>query len=448
MNTVYDKFLQLIMAFIVVEAILGGAGRLFVFKGLSLRMILYIIAVLFLFLTVVRERRLKAFYFDNKNIFVFLVMIFLMILALSGINGYFLHNNSLGEVIGDITGYVSFVLLFIYNFTIRDREDIKRIVNVVVVTIVLQAAIIIVIHYFIGFKFIDVESFNKTLQYLHIGAFTNLPAGAVRIFFKSSIYLQIGFTLLAYMYSSDEYKSSRKYIAISLVLVTYAAFLTYTRAFWLGAAVSFIFLIITGSVKKTGKIIAVSVAGFLIMTSISYVVYGDLRTIGSAIGRFGYLPQFSAKVTSQPGKKETSMEKIEDISANYRSELKHYMGENIKRSPVLGSGLGVIIKEIQTASRSEYMYLDILMEMGAVGLLMYLSIFAAVFIRWFKLRSESLDMNSKRRLDAMISALVGIMTTTALNPFLNNPIGITYLVILIAALNSYTKRGLHYNIYN
>lgn len=437
------KFLRYIIYFIIVEAILGGAGRIFAVKSLSFRMILYILAFAVFGLIVIIDRRQVFSRLRRMDTNSILIILFGLWIILTAAHGYFISKNSLAQVVGDVTGYASLALLILFSFTFDNKLKIDFIMKLTAFSIVIQAIALLIIHYLLGFGVLYFDTMNNILQGLYIGHLANVYPGAIRVFFKSSVYLQIGFVFLVALLSHERNKQRRILLYIGLILVSYAVIISFTRGFWLGAVIAAVLYLMCRQVKDVLKTIAVIICGVVVMIGLSAAVYGNFNVAYSLASRVG----INVKVPSAVKEKKTATpeadSEVEDLSAEYRQKLTATMVKRIESDPVVGDGFGVVLKDIgQKQSRNEYMYLDIIMEQGVIGLALYMGLFLVMLKQWLDIRKRCYDKSKLYILDAFMVSLIGLIITSGINPFLNNPIGITYLIMCVSAIKVYREENL------
>ena len=439
------RILQILTYVVIFEAILGGAGRVIAFGPISLRMILF--SVTFLLIIV--------YYFYNgndfkrvirSNTYVKIILIFFAYIIFSAIYGCVFQRHGLNLVIGDITGYITLFLVFLFNITVNTKDDVKRICRSIVLATSIQAIAIVVIHYVSGFNIQYTNNINLSLQKLYIGSLATIYPDSIRIFFKSSIFLQIGFILALVVIYKEKNKRKLYLEYVGLILISYATILTFTRGFWLGLIIGFIILIVCNKPRYFTKTILILVLGLAIMFGLSFATYRSTNLMVSIASRAGIVktgssgPEISSLNKDTSGTADSS--EGQDVSASYRDKMNVYLSEYIRKSPLIGNGLGTVISELkQTISRNENMYLDIWLEMGVIGLVLYLSIFISIFKNWIDIRKKNISDPDIIYLDALVATLAGVMITTAINPFLNNPIGITFLLCVIASINVFKNHS-------
>lgn len=435
-----EKCLRFMLYIIIIETILGGAGRLFVFHSLSIRMMLYGISFVLLIINLFIKR--KSILKRQYNIEIKIVILLAVYLLFSSINGYVFSRNSLGQVVGDLTGYSSLAMIFIFTYIVDDKIEVDFIIKLISICIIIQAIIILGLHYLLGMGILNFNGLNDLLQNLYLGNLSYIEPDSIRIFFKSSIYLEVGFVFILDLILKEKSKKIKWIYTISLVFVGYAIILSFTRGFWISAFILVVMYGIFNYSKNLFKTIGCVVIGMIIMFGVTFLDFGNSNVFYSTILRTGV--HLSSEVTT--GKNVVKTHNIPksdegvDLSLAYRDKLKKAMFTHIEKDPILGNGFGVVLKEIgQKESRCEYMFLDIIMEMGIVGFCIYISIFVSIFIKWIKIKIRSGKLASKNSLDVIIIGLIGIMITSFSNPFLNNPLGIIYLLFVISAINTYRK---------
>lgn len=429
-------YLRFLIYIIIIEAILGGAGRYFALGSLSIRMILYAITFSVFIICLIKDRKKVTVSLRTMDINLVLVILLGVWIVFSALNGYFISKNSLSEIVRDLTGYASFGLVFVFSYAFDNKKNVNFIVKIISISVVIQSLAILLIHYGLGIGVLEFNSFNKVLQSIYIGNIGIIAPDTIRIFFKSSIYLQVGFILLLEMITRETYKKKKIVMYIALVIVSYAIILSFTRGFWIAAFVTTFIYIILKKPKRIFKTIGIVLCGVVLMLGLSVVAYSNINIVYSIASRAGLINVKQDVAT----KKIVTIksDEVVDMSLDYRKKLKSAMFSRIEKRPILGNGFGVILNEIeQEQSHSEYMFYDIWVEMGAIGLGLYIAMFVALFIKWLKIRRSQFNINELHFLDEYIIALIGVIITSTLNPFLNNPIGITYLIIVICSINIY-----------
>lgn len=428
------SLLRILSYLIIIEVILGGAGRFIAFGPLSIRMLLYGVAFFILFICVLGDFRNAIRKFNLKDINVKLILIFSVWIGICAIRGYLVSKFSLHDIIGDVTGFVSLALIFLFMYALDDKKYIRTVTNIIIAAVTVQGLAIMLMNFGIALGVLNFEGLNKLIDDLYMGAMAWIYPGSVRIFLKSSIYLQVGFLLALGMLVNETSKKKRRLLYISLIIVGYSIILSFTRGFWIAAFITTLLLFIKKPVSFI-KPLGITIIGVIILLSLNMASFRNVNIAHSIIARTGIVHADTTKIAEEGSKNIVSNDAVDEAS-DYRVALKAAMVKQIKKTPILGTGYGIIFSQVhQEVSHSEYMYYDIWVEMGLIGLLLYIGMFITMGYKWLKIRIERRDINKNNYLDEYIFAFLGVAITTSVNPFLNNPIGITYLVLVIWAIN-------------
>lgn len=432
------NYLRILLYIILVEAILGGAGRYISFGSLSIRMCLYGVVLIIFALCIVLDKRSIIEKFNLKDSVSIVIILFWCWIIFTAFNGYIISNNNLSQIKGDITGFVSLALVFVFCYAFEGKKYNATLVKIIGISVVIQSFFIVFIHYGLELGFLNFDYINLLLQNLNLGALGKVVPNTTRIFLKSSIFLQVGFIMLLGLLMKEKLANRKRIIYIALVLVSYAIVLSFTRGFWVAALVTTIIYISYNGYRNFIKPFIIILIGVFMLIGLSCSITKNTDMIFSVIARTGIVSIDKEKVINDEAVSTTN--DIAEDSSEYRVKLKEAMKKNIRENPIIGQGFGVVFTDIgQEISHSEYMFYDILVEMGMVGFILYLSIFAILIKKWIIIRKTPIINLKNGYLDELTIGLLGIAITSSFNPFLNNPIGITYLIIVVSSINVYWK---------
>ncbi len=125
----------------------------------------------------------------------------------------------------------------------------------------------------------------------------------------------------------------------------------------------------------------------------------------------------------------------EIVSDQYRQYTLSAMLAKIKISPIVGNGLGAVIKY---RDYNEFFYLDVMMKMGIIGLLLYLApafLCGYWFFREIKYLRRGPPYNIQMLLVGVIVAgFLAVCIFSFFNPYLNAALGIMMYSFGIAAV--------------
>lgn len=441
----------------VFECVIGGSGRWLEIGSLSIRMILFVLAFFATFPKVFRNWK-----YLTKNLQIIATVVFGVWLIICAVVGY-LAENKFGFIISDITTFISLSLFPGFLVTMGNKKSIGRLLKVVFCASVTLSVITIGMHFCLA-KW-DGNTINVINGYMNehsLGGMAALNTGMYRVYMRSQIFVQIALIYGIWLIH-NETAINRGVAYVCEGIQLFALILSYTRGFWLGFAVSAGVLLVLEikSWKLFMRVLAASLVCALLFVGVSGLLYSGPKVLVEVVNRFDpslivlsgnskatEVSESEATVQTEatdPSESNSSQETnihtevsiINEGAANLRRESLRLMCQRILDAPLLGNGLGANLDGLRTDGRTEYMYLDVLMKTGFIGLALYLLTFFG-YVAWCSFRRVK-DIVCNHTADTMlgsivIAAYVGITVTSAFNPFLNNPMGITVLMITITAL--------------
>ena len=103
--------------------------------------------------------------------------------------------------------------------------------------------------------------------------------------------------------------------------------------------------------------------------------------------------------------------------------------ENIRKSPIIGLGLGAEISS-RPEGLNEYIYLDVWSKAGIVGLVLYFVPLLWIFLGIWKNREE--DICTRREKCVWVAVLLGFMAYSYFNPYMNGSMGVIFYCCTMA----------------
>jgi hypothetical protein len=209
---------------------------------------------------------------------------------------------------------------------------------------------------------------------------------------------------------------------LGLVVVLATAYLSHTRGIWFGIVLGVVMLVVPGPIARHR---------------------GVVRRFGTAILGFGLLVAFV--VNSDPelgGRAIRSVVGTGELSGALRYEQAPQLYAGIKLHPWLGSGLGATLPSGYVRSRDspwsfELSYLQLLFQLGAVGLVAALAAPTAAIIRCIR-SAPRLHGEAQARAQVAVAALVGLLFASGSNPYLMTSVGTLALAIGLALASAAT----------
>ena len=442
---------SLLMA-LMAECTLGSSGRWLAIGGVSIRMLLF--ALCFVATLPALCSRLRQ---TMRRPHVALAILFGMDLAAMAVVGW-RHGNALAFVKADVTSFLTLALLPGFLATVNTKKRVERLMDCLFVSACALALVTAITHYALAFLTDEqTAALSEWLTSTSMGGLFTLTTGVQRVYFKSQMFLQVAILLGAYKITRSSVRvRTALYLCEGLLL--FACILSYTRGFWLGLAISACLLLVFDA-REIGTYLKALGAGavvFCALMLVSWAAYGapkaavevvhrfdpNLIVLSADLGEKDRTPD-SPKQSPAPSGQET-ISKENRIAVELREQSLRGAYAEIARHPLLGAGLGKNLDDIRADGKIEYTYLDVLMKMGAVGLVLFLLTFfwpvIEYLIAWARGLKKWIDAPERLLLATMTAGYLGVAITSAVNPFLTNPMGIMLLMLLSAAMQCYLKK--------
>jgi hypothetical protein len=143
------------------------------------------------------------------------------------------------------------------------------------------------------------------------------------------------------------------------------------------------------------------------------------------------VPSENGESSVQPKNHNTdkTQPEVNDVSVNARMEFIAASKEILVKpvNLILGTGYGAEIAGRITGL--EMSFLDILIEQGLIGLAIWGFLFLVIYFNYYIAYKKGYKLTT---LDiSLMAAFMGILLLTNINPFINNPIGISFFLVLL-----------------
>lgn len=402
-----QKQLSFLAIIVVIELVLGGSGRLITFGSFfSIRYILFFITVLYFILNCIFNN-----YKIKKNMFYFDIILFFYVFTFAIANGIF-SGYEIADVIKSSQGYLYLLIYFPISLLIDNIQKSKQIFRIIIncaVVLSLVSITIFVIYYFDSTKYSLFTPILDKLDYGYIAYRGGLPA----VFLKTSPFIAISFVLLLVHYIN--LKKERNLVnTLKLSILLFGIIATMSMGIWIGTFVGILLTILLakGKNKVFGLAIVILLMGFAYYLSSDYI---------------------SASITNRLSSNDSSfiikLDQFFMLVKNWINRL------------IFGNGFGIEITFLtelgkRTMINFELFWLQLLVNMGLIGFVIYLKIFIKSIYYSFK-KNNSISFKDSLHIKSLIIGLVVLVIISSVNPFLNNPIGIGYLVIVMNTISNY-----------
>ena len=396
---------------IVIEMVLGGSGRLLTFGSfLTLKYTLFLVAMIYFFaITLTRN-----FKIDDRNMFYGPVLVFLSLLFLSIINGLF-HGYPTSDILASSQGYLYLLMVFPFTLFINNVEKVKVVLRVMDRSAVVLALMSIVIFLFLIVSRSAVYSIvNPILIKLAYG-FLDISPALPRVFFKASPFMALAFIHELFNYVNIHDKKAIRSIAKMVVLLL-GCMTTMVMGIWIAVVVGVIFCILFSTGKNKIDIFLI----ILIVSAILLIPFAD--SIKNVL-----LNRFSQTDSSL-------IIKLDQLYTMLNIWVYNFF---------FGAGYGIkIIFNSEIATREmikfELFWVELLVCMGITGFISYVYMITKIIFNGLKAARLTTESDSIQ-IKAMITGVIMLCVISSVNPFLNNPIGIGYVIIVMCSVNVYYK---------
>lgn len=455
------------------ELFVGGRGYLFSFNFfdfiVSIRLAIFILVFLiWLFL----YRPAEKFKFVKSRYFLPFAFLTCMIIIAAGRGIYFGY--SIKNIFFDLNGYLYFALLFPI-FDVFNKEFAKKIINYLVSGGLALSFLTIFLG--LGFGFLHPEaklansgllsyqfgqeeekkaedishtimakeelktfawrrdfSNQKQPEYrwsrdTGVGELTYIAGSVFRFFSSSQLYFLAALAILIFGLREiiNKFRARKKEFIIQSIFILGifgALLISFSRSLWLGLAAIIVYFCFSLPWKKALKTILIS------------LIFLETLVIVSGV----FLPKAYEIVADRV---TTIVRPQTQSTGSTRINILRSATQEIKKHIILGSGFGKIISYesnipgatgILKVFTFEWQYLEIALKMGLIGLIFYI---------WFilKIFHEYRENSGKNNVlaQALMAALIGFLIVNITTPYLNHPLGIGLLSIIIIYFSSLAK---------
>jgi len=414
--------------FLLFEFLAGHEGHCFSFNGVSLRLSLFlsIMFVWFLkkfFIPRFSLKKLRNLITFRKSPLSFAILSFLFVVIFSFCRGWFANSNFLA--LRDFLNYSYFFLIFPLSEIIEKRffrEKSKQICQAGIIGISFLTIIILAL-FATGLVSVHGQFYWWWRQTV-FGKATSAGNNFFRI--VSSVHLLI-LPFFLILLSFIAHRSTRKKSVIFLaILASLTLLINFSRAYFLGLFAGLIFLAQGLKFKKW-------IIFFLLVIIFLVAEFGILNLLINQNPNMIYLRERMKSITSPDS----------ELSASVRLNILPRLLEKIKEKPIFGYGLGSTISYLNPLSQKEditfhidWGYLEIWLELGLLGLILYLFILSIVFYQGRQLFKKAQgNIGRQRLLIGLGAGLLSLVIATITGPYLFHALGIFYLISVIVIFN-------------
>jgi hypothetical protein len=371
-----SKLINFLFVITLYELALMGSGQMLKIGPLTLRMFLFLITLVISLSSIIITKRIEKYVAVIATLFTATLLLPLLVAIL--------NNNPVSFILDDLKPLVFFYTLFFFSLSIKNITQIKLTNQIIKTSAIILATVYLLIIVGIYTGLLD---FNRT--YLLLDSTSEVFfRGTSGFFYKGFLYLCIGV-----FFCTNDF--SIKNILIIILIIT-AIILTFTRGLLFTLALVLIIYLLLFYKNKV-----VSLLILLVGSVFAYIFFGI------------YLDALGDKSESDHARYIQISEVKNEIDP-----FSFFIGH--------GFGKGTYSRE----GHIEISYFEIFHKQGLFGLSFYLGLLLYIFFLYYKAEQNG---NKQLALPYLLASIF-IYLQSFTNPFINNPIGMSVILISIVIL--------------
>lgn len=429
-----------VLCLFLLECSITGGGRYWEVGPVSVRILLGGLAAV---LALPELFRHLGAYLKKPSIWLTLIFVaWLAFCAWLGIRS----NNRMDVLITDVKGFMWLFLIPVFVAVVRSRDRLRTLLSWVLAGALIQAALILAVNAAVVLSD-NPEPLCRWLTAHSIGLVDIVSNKLVRVFFKSSPYMIVGCVVMLFRQARAPKLRWRYVLVVSLLLC--ALLLSFTRSLYgaLGLtavlSITAVLILCPAGRKRVLAFLLAAVVCFGVLVTVqefvlegSYLSFAVSRTIGQEVPT-SWASQLRGRIRGdisddKPNDAEMDRQRsyieVTEKSDQFRQETQDGLKDCIRRSPIIGCGLGAAAAS-RDSGVDEYFYLDMLARTGIVGLLLYMLPFGYVVLWCLRRRSLLRECPEGA---AVVCGLCTFWVVTWFNPWMNAVLGIAWYAVTLS----------------
>ena len=429
-----------VLCLFLLECSITGGGRYWEVGPVSVRILLGGLAAV---LALPELFRHLGAYLKKPSIWLTLIFVaWLAFCAWLGIRS----NNRMDVLITDVKGFMWLFLIPVFVAVVRSRDRLRTLLSWVLAGAVIQAALILAVNAAVVLSN-NPEPLCRWLTARSIGLVDIVSNKLVRVFFKSSPYMIVGCVVVLFRQARAPKLRWRYVLAVALLFN--ALLLSYTRSLYgaLGLtavlSITAVLILCPAGRKRVLAFLLAAVVCFGVLVTVqefvlegSYLSFAVSRTIGQEVPT-SWASQLRGRIRGdisddKPNDAEMDRQRsyieVTEKSDQFRQETQDGLKDCIRRSPIIGCGLGAAAAS-RDSGVDEYFYLDMLARTGIVGLVLYMLPFGYVVLWCLRRRSLLRECPEGA---AVVCGLCTFWVVTWFNPWMNAVLGIAWYAVTLS----------------
>lgn len=429
-----------VLCLFLLECSITGGGRYWEVGPVSVRILLGGLAAV---LALPELFRHLGAYLKKPSIWLTLIFVaWLAFCAWLGIRS----NNRMDVLITDVKGFMWLFLIPVFVAVVRSRDRLRTLLSWVLAGALIQAALILAVNAAVVLSD-NPEPLCRWLTARSIGLVDIVSNKLVRVFFKSSPYMIVGCVVVLFRQARAPKLRWRYVLAVALLFN--ALLLSYTRSLY-GAmgltavlSITAVLILCPAGRKRVLAFLLAAVVCFGVLVTVqefvlegSYLSFAVSRTVGREIPT-SWASQLRGRIRGdisddKPNDAEMDRQRsyieVTEKSDQFRQETQDGLKDCIRRSPIIGCGLGAAAAS-RDSGVDEYFYLDMLARTGIVGLVLYMLPFGYVVLWCLRRRSLLRECPEGA---AVVCGLCTFWVVTWFNPWMNAVLGIAWYAVTLS----------------
>lgn len=429
-----------VLCLFLLECSITGGGRYWEVGPVSVRILLGGLAAV---LALPELFRHLGAYLKKPSIWLTLIfVVWLAFCAWLGIRS----NNRMDVLITDVKGFMWLFLIPVFVAVVRSRDRLRTLLSWVLAGAVIQAALILAVNAAVVLSD-NPEPLCRWLTARSVGLVDIVSDKLVRVFFKSSPYMIVGCVVVLFRQARAPKLRWRYVLAVALLFN--ALLLSYTRSLYgaLGLtavlSITAVLILCPAGRKRVLAFLLAAVVCFGVLVTVqefvlegSYLSFAVSRTIGQEVPT-SWASQLRGRIRGdisddKPNDAEMDRQRsyieVTEKSDQFRQETQDGLKDCIRRSPIIGCGLGAAAAS-RDSGVDEYFYLDMLARTGIVGLVLYMLPFGYVVLWCLRRRSLLRECPEGA---AVVCGLCTFWVVTWFNPWMNAVLGIAWYAVTLS----------------
>ena len=429
-----------VLCLFLLECSITGGGRYWEVGPVSVRILLGGLAAV---LALPELFRHLGAYLKKPSIWLTLIFVaWLAFCAWLGIRS----NNRMDVLITDVKGFMWLFLIPVFVAVVRSRDRLRTLLSWVLAGALIQAALILAVNAAVVLSD-NPEPLCRWLTARSVGLVDIVSDKLVRVFFKSSPYMIVSCVVVLFRQARAPKLRWRYVLAVALLFN--ALLLSYTRSLYgalgLTALISIVAVLVLcpEGRRRTAAFLLAAVVCFGVLVTVqefvlegSYLSFAVSRTIGQEVPT-SWASQLRGRIRGdisddKPNDAEMDRQRsyieVTEKSDRFRQETQDGLKDCIRRSPIIGCGLGAAAAS-RDSGVDEYFYLDMLARTGVVGLVLYILPFGYVVLWCLRRRSLLRECPEGA---AVVCGLCTFWIVTWFNPWMNAVLGIAWYAVTLS----------------